>query len=161
MRIVVTGSREYTNQPELYSVLAGALRIAACRGERLVVAHGRNPRGADHLTHCWCRTAAELYLPVTEEPHPADWEAPCRSTCRPGHRRRMRGGGDYCPAAGNYRNDEMVQLGAERCLAFTVPGAANTGTADCVRRAIDAHIPVRVYGGVPLEQLIPRPREGR
>lgn len=82
----------------------------------------------------------------TEE-HPADWTAPCRDTCgKRDHRRPGRGGVEYCPAAGDYRNQEMVDAGADVCLAFFKHGARNAGTADCARRAKAAGITVvRIY----------------
>ena len=51
------------------------------------------------------------------EIHPADWRAPCRETCRRNHR-VPRDGSSYCPAAGDYRNLDMIALGAAKCLAF-------------------------------------------
>jgi coenzyme F420-reducing hydrogenase gamma subunit len=62
-----------------------------------------------------------------------------------GHR-NVKNGRDYCTAAGNYRNQEMVDAGADICLAFYQPGAACIGTSDCVRRCTRAGITVRPYG---------------
>lgn len=77
------------------------------------------------------------------EGHAADWTGPCRDTCKPGHRRPRRGGGTYCPAAGNYRNDEkLVGGGADKAVAAYKRGAKNSGTSDCVRRARAAGIDV-------------------
>jgi hypothetical protein len=136
-RILVTGSRDWTDVDRIRNYL---LLYSGGRGTVLV--HGKNRRGADKIAH-----DIASHWPWEIEPHPADWTAPCRDTCRPGHRRRRWDGAEYCPAAGNYRNQEMVDLGADICLGFLKTGAANVGTLDCVRRAGEAGIRViRVTG---------------
>ena len=45
-------------------------------------------------------------------------------------------------AAGPRRNQQMVDSGADLCLAFYREGAGNRGTKDCVRRARISGIPV-------------------
>lgn len=75
----------------------------------------------------------------------ADWSGPCLDTCDHNERRpNKHGDGTYCPAAGDYRNDLMVQLRpvADVCVALLKIGAANKGTRDCIRRASGAGIPV-------------------
>lgn len=74
---------------------------------------------------------------------PANWAAACRDTCKPGHRQR---GGDYCPAVGNYRNQQLVDTVAPHlpdvvCVAVSIPGVSR-GTYDCARRAQAAGITV-------------------
>ena len=83
-----------------------------------VVVHGGAP-GADAIAG---EVAKALGLVV--EAHPADWQ------------RCGRG-------AGLRRNAEMLSLGADLVLAF--PGGS--GTADMVRRARTARVPVRMAGG--------------
>jgi predicted polyphosphate/ATP-dependent NAD kinase len=78
-----------------------------------VIVHGDCP-GADRLAD---REARDLGLTV--EPHPADWS--------------------QGPKAGPIRNQKMIDAGADLVIAF----AGGTGTADCVRRARKAGIPVR------------------
>lgn len=82
-------------------------------GAELVVVHGDCPTGADAIADEWCKRNG-----VACEPFPADWNA-------------GRGGGPR-------RNQAMVDAGADLCLAF--PGGR--GTADCIRRARAAGIPV-------------------
>lgn len=133
MRILVTGSREWTDAQKVRDHL---LLYSGGRGTVLV--HGDNRRGADRIA---AGIAAEW--PWVLEPHPANWIGPCRDTCRPGHRRtRWRDGVEYCPAAGNYRNQDMVDLGADVCIAFFSGGAVNRGTTDCASRAHKAGIRV-------------------
>lgn len=138
-RILLTGSRDWDNRPRLaHEMAATASDLAFLRPAVLV--HGACPTGADAIAAHEAKA-----LGWTVESHPADWEAPCRAECKPGHRRRRRDGTVYCPAAGNYRNQEMVDTHPDVCLAFFAPGAANTGTSDCVRRAEKAGIPVRRF----------------
>lgn len=84
-----------------------------------VVVHGA-ARGADTIAG---EIAASLGWLV--EAHPADW----------GHGR----------SAGVRRNQAMVDLGADVCLAFPLPGSV--GTWDCIRRATAAGIMVVVRPG--------------
>lgn len=137
MRILVTGSRKWK-----YKLLISAALVEAAGdipASEVTVVHGNNGN-ADMMAD---REARSYGFHV--EPHDADWYGPCRSDCKRGHR-RWRNGRDYCPAAGNYRNQEMVDAGADKCLAFYQPSAANVGTQDCVNRAIRAGIKVRAYG---------------
>jgi hypothetical protein len=137
MRILVTGSRQWKYR----LVLSAALIYAAgdAPSEEVTVVHG----GSGNADMMADREARSYRFHV--EPHPADWHGPCRPSCKPGHR-NVKNGRDYCPAAGNYRNQEMVDAGADICLAFYQPGAACIGTSDCVRRCTRAGITVRPYG---------------
>lgn len=118
MRIGVTGGRGFDDVALVEQALQN-LPVDA------VLVHGA-ASGADRLCARWWEAHGR-----TCDPHPADWQAPCRTSCAAGHRRRRRDGTDYCPAAGNYRNQEMVDSGLDLLIAF--PGG--TGTADMVRRA--------------------------
>ena len=88
--------------------------LVAILGTNITIVHGAAP-GADSLA---ARIADEMGLAT--EPHPADWNA-------------------YGKPAGPIRNQEMADSGADLCLAF--PG--ERGTADMVRRAGAAGIPVK------------------
>lgn len=126
MRIAVTGGRDYTD----------AARIGSLLGEYAgILVHGAAP-GADSIAAEWWRRNCGT---KACEPHPADWDGPCRDTCKPGHRRQRKDGSTYCPAAGAYRNQEMVDSGIDVLIAF--PGG--TGTADMVKRAKAAGVRVR------------------
>lgn len=124
MRVLVTGGRDFKD--------GAMVRLALSQvpvGATLV--HGA-ATGADSLAAAqWEAWGHET------EAHPADWEAPCRPTCMPGHR-RPRGGGTYCPAAGVYRNEEMLNTGVAFLIAF--PGGRGTG--DMVERCKAAGVPV-------------------
>jgi hypothetical protein len=131
-RILVTGSRDWDDIDLLTCELKAAIGEAVSLGRPVVVVHGDCPTGADAMADRLARSAG-----LTPEAHPADWEGPCRaSSCKPGHRRRRRDGADYCPAAGLFRNAEMVAAGADACLAFIRNGSAGaTGCADLAERA--------------------------
>jgi SLOG family YspA-like protein len=93
-RILITGSREWTNA----GYIAHMLAIAAQFHPGAVLVHG-DCRGADRIAaRIWSRWG----LPT--EPHPADWARDGR-------------------AAGPIRNAAMVNAGADLCLAFLLPGS--------------------------------------
>lgn len=140
MRILVTGSRLVTGEDR--PILEDGLRhvVGDDPGPHTLV-HG-DARGADTV---FAEIAASWGWTV--EAHPADWDAQCRPACREpgghGERRPNRyGSGTYCPAAGNYRNDDMVSLGADTSVAAYKRGAKNAGTSDCVKRIRKAGIDV-------------------
>jgi YspA, cpYpsA-related SLOG family len=139
-RILVTGSREFDAAPLLAYRLGLAVGYGLTRGMQVTVMHGANPRGADRLADM----IASAHEGIGTDPHAADWDAPCRPECKPGHR-KSHGSRDWCPAAGNYRNQEMVDAHPDVVLAFFKNGATNTGTSDCVRRAESAGLPVRRF----------------
>lgn len=116
MRILVTGSRNWTDE----ALIRAALRQQAVgtEGQPKVVVHGA-ARGADRIAH-----QIALEFGWTADPHRADW-------------------GRFGKAAGPIRNQEMVDLGADICLAFVMEGSV--GTVDCIRRAEEAGIPVVRY----------------
>ena len=110
MRILVTGSRDWTDRTGIARVL---MRIIADNCPMLlddkgnpdrrdtsdvVIVHGAC-RGADLLAAEW---AEGCDPPIKVEPHPAIWEVDSI----------------YNPAAGYERNAEMVRLGADVCTAF-------------------------------------------
>jgi hypothetical protein len=136
-RLLVTGSRSFADASVMTEALLSAIDDY-CLGLKVVVVHG-NARGADRIA---ADAARQLGL-LEPEAHDAEWDGPCRPTCQRGHRRPGRGGGTICPAAGNYRNQAMVDLGADLVLAFPLGQSMFTGTRDCMRRAVAAGIPVR------------------
>lgn len=180
-RVLVTGPRLWPDPGLLRPHLLAAGREALGRGLQPVLVHGQcdpyqpaasRPRpigwrlakllswnvqsrllGADWLAD-WIATDQDMRaeVPWHIERHPAEWDAPCRGTCRPGCRRRRRDGTGYCSAAGGYRNTKMVTLGADRCLAAAMlctdprhrsrPPHNTHGATDCKDKAWQAGIPV-------------------
>ncbi|AAN12819.1 gp177 [Mycobacterium phage Omega] len=118
-RVLVTGSRGWMSREMIFEALAREFFEADKLGmPALVVRHGAAP-GADLIAHEWALEAEY----VDPDPHPANWSAGL--------------------IAGHVRNQKMVDLGADVCLAF--PTADSRGTWDCVRRAKEAGIPVKVF----------------
>lgn len=113
----MTGSREFTDWRTIMGALIGA---RAGSEEVPTVVHGC-ARGADFLA---AQSARKLCWNV--EDHGAHWDR-------------------HGKAAGYIRNAEMVDAGADVCLAFFQHGAKNRGTTDCVSRARAAGIPVREF----------------
>ncbi len=141
-RLIVTGSREWSDHLGLRGALGGILGMLPA-GFTLVVVNGghENPdysTNADRIAQEWAAEMKGEGLPVTQEPWPADWEGPCRSDgpsgmpgCEPGHRRVVRGV-SLCPAAGPYRNRAMCDAGGDWGLAALKVGTKSTGTKGCI-----------------------------
>ena len=95
-RILVTGSRDWADYGAIRDALNEALHALAPGTPVLV--HGDCESGADAIARqIWVE-----HWRRPEEPHPADWAR---------HRKR----------AGYLRNEAMVGLGADVCLAFIGP----------------------------------------
>jgi hypothetical protein len=137
VRILVTGSRDWTDARTLERALDGAVRGLPA-DELVILVHGGNPHGADALAH-----AEGLERGWVIEVHEALWTV-------------------YNLAAGAVRNQEMVNTKPDVCVAFIRPcrraGACKDangrakpkphdshGTADCIERAKAAGIDVREY----------------
>lgn len=133
--ILVTGSRSYAEREPVRRALAWAGRAF---GRGTVLRHGAAD-GLDAL-------AAELWAVWGQplDPHPADWSGPCRPNCRAGHRKDRRGGGTYCPTAGNHRNGVMCRTVPVPlvCVAFPLGGLRWSGTRDCMTKATQCGITV-------------------
>lgn len=132
MRVLVTGSRDWENRDIIYRALNEVCEEFELNyppdeygntlpdPARLTVVHGDCPTGADAIADDWC-TGNALIEP---ERHPAQWRALGRS-------------------AGPLRNQHMVDLGADLCLAFI--RANSRGASGTVRLAEAAGIPVRIH----------------
>lgn len=135
--IGLTGSRRWTNVQLLEDTLCQTWHDVLAEGYTgIELIHGCAD-GADMIGHRWAFRTGFL---IRERP--ADWEGPCGRECQPGHRRRNRRGTEYCPLAGHRRNQQMVDEGPVLFVAAQVHGS--TGTADCMRRARAAGIPVHL-----------------
>lgn len=113
-RVLITGSRNW-DRPE---VIAYALGHALGEIGPFILVHG-DARGADKM-------AAQIHesYGFTSEPHPANWES-------------------LGKRAGFVRNSEMVDLGADLCLAFIKDNSK--GATMCADLAEQAGIPVRRF----------------
>lgn len=144
-RLIVTGSREYDDPLSLRAALnqifdslrADVVLVVVCGGED----DPDYSTKADQIAQEWALEMESRGLPVRLESHPAGWEGPCRDACDHGPRRVYRGR-SICPAAGPYRNEEMVALGADGGLGALRTGTKSTGSKDCLRWMVAAGIPV-------------------
>lgn len=128
MRVLVTGSRSWQDPLTVWQELY-ALAIRAYGdydgGHFLTVVHGNAATGADRMAQQWVQMATfQLWQPVniTEEAHPADWKIGRQ--------------------AGILRNQYMVDLGADLCLAFIRDGSR--GATHCATAAQEAGIETRI-----------------
>lgn len=117
MRILITGSRHWFNREAIEKALIGW--TDGFSREEITIVHG-GASGAD-------RIAAQIAR---------DWDV-CQDVFVPDWR-------THGPAAGPMRNQEMVDAGADVCLAF--PFDDSRGTFDCMRRARIAGIEVENHG---------------
>jgi hypothetical protein len=138
MRVLVTGSRGLPSSA-MPIVRQALTEVTADHQGPHTLVHG-GARGADQMA---AYVAGQLGWALEE--HPADWSAPCRDTCRHNGRQTNAGGREYCPSAGARRNQAMVDLGADVCVALYARGEPTKGTADAIRRAGKAGISVRRY----------------
>lgn len=130
-RIIVTGSRHFTDQPTLDIVLGTVMddlinfdHVKDVRDVDVTFVHGACPTGADAMVSKFVARCNEFYAGTyKEERHPADWS-----------RGKM---------AGPIRNQQMVLLGADAIVGF--PLGVSRGTRNCLRLAQQAGIPTYVY----------------
>jgi hypothetical protein len=123
-RILVTGSRDWRHLGVVMRALDEA-HATAPRDRPVIVVHGDCPSGADRFAKAWARRSSSHG--VTEEAHPAQWRV----------------NGTLDRSAGFRRNAEMVQLGADLCLAFIKDGSR--GASHTAALAEQAGIPVRRF----------------
>jgi hypothetical protein len=121
-RILVTGSRDWL---DIHAVERALLEYHPVDSQgfdlpdKPTLVHGDCPRGADRMAKI-----AAKFLGWKLEPHPANWET-------------------LGKRAGFVRNAEMVELGADVCLAFIRNGSKGaTHTAELAEKA---GIPVRRF----------------
>ena len=119
-RILVTGSREWLDE----DTIALALWQEYVIHGPITVVHGKCPSGADKIASDWVKRLRSAHPDIQEESHPAKW-----SKCG--------------NPAGIIRNQEMVDLGADICLAF--PTENSRGTIHCIKAAKKAGIETIIY----------------
>ena len=109
MRLLVTGSRDWKKKGIVKRVL---ISEASSLKKPITLVSGACPSGADKFAE----EVAALYGWEVER-HPADWDR-------------------YGKRAGPVRNREMVDLGADVCVAFILNGSRGAAsTADLAEKA--------------------------
>ncbi|WP_100474152.1 SLOG family protein [Mycobacteroides abscessus] len=142
-RVLVTGSRDWPDPKPIVSALNSQWLKAHRQGRELVVVQGECPSGADRFAAEWAEVREDTGLfRVKSESYPADWSRDCDERCT--HAPRWKHGRRYCPLAGHLRNQKMVDMGADICIAF--PLKDSRGTWDCIKRARRAGISVINFG---------------
>jgi hypothetical protein len=134
--IGLTGSRTWPDPGLLETTLLLVWHEALEVGySGIELIHGDCQDGADAMGDAW---AIRHHVPRRRRP--ADWEGPCGPECQPGHRRAKAGGRTYCPVAGHRRNQAIIDELPLLLVAAQV--GKSSGTADCMRRAKKAGIPI-------------------
>jgi hypothetical protein len=134
MRLIVFGSRDYGQRGLVEADLEEFVRS----GYRTIV-HGACPTGADHYASEWVKryvAPRALMVPVTEEPHPADWDA-------------------LGKAAGPLRNQAVVDKGATYALGYwdgKVLGTRGRGSKDMLTRIVTDKIRCTMTPDIPANQ---------
>lgn len=128
MRVLVTGSRTWPD-PSLVRVTLD--EVAQLADFEMLVVHGACPGSPDQYASDWVLAERAFYaatgMVLDEEPHPARW----------------REHGYYNPRAGFQRNEHMVNLGADLCVAF-IHNNSN-GATHCADLAEERGIETRRY----------------
>lgn len=113
-RLLITGSRTWSDRTVIHDALRDAWVRLGSRPDTILISG--TARGADTICEEVWRAQG---LPV--ERHPAHWDV-------------------YGKSAGYRRNQEMVDSGADLCLAFILQGSR--GAVMCANLAEKASIPV-------------------
>jgi hypothetical protein len=142
MRVIFTGSQTWDEPDPIARVLGMYTTFAFQTGRRLVAVHGAHWQGGDKIVNKWVRQHERKGWPVSQERHPANWDADCiPGRCFHGPR-RIKNGRSTCQAAGQYRNEHMAALGAQACEAFCRDGSH--GASRMAALARKAGIPTEV-----------------
>src|SRR5690606_14346798 len=123
-RLLITGSRDWPDGEFVHDKIMDEIEPFIASGDSVVVVHGACPRGADDMASRTVRWLQSAGWAIVEERHPADWDT---------HGKR----------AGCVRNAEMVNIGADLCLAFQKDGSR--GTQMTIDLAQKAEIPLKIY----------------
>jgi hypothetical protein len=129
-RLLFTGSRSFDDRAAIWVALDIVAESAlACGYDRVVLVHGACPDGGDAHADAWFR-AKRGEMPLGVERHQANWDLLKRR-------------------AGYLRNIEMVQAGADVCLAAIRD--ESKGATMCAELAERAGITVQVldYDSLP------------
>lgn len=113
-RLLITGSRDWKDEN---AILEQFQLVYTKYGKEVTLVSGACSTGADRLCEMLAKTAGWII-----ETHPAEWDK-------------------YGKSAGYKRNQEMVDLGADACLAFIKN--ASKGATHTAEASIKAGIPTK------------------
>tara|TARA_R110000868_G_C10470341_1_gene728276 strand:+ start:101 stop:511 length:411 start_codon:yes stop_codon:yes gene_type:complete len=113
-RLLITGSRTWEDKQ---TILLELREIVREYGTDVTLVSGNAIRGADYICETFARNLGWLV-----EKHPAEWDK-------------------FGKSAGFKRNELMVTLGADACLAFIKD--KSRGASDTAERAVKAGIPTK------------------
>lgn len=137
-RVLVTGSRDWTDNALIEQALDGALtllQVPVTMQHTVILIHG-DAKGLDTKAEM-----AALRRGWKIEGYPAQWTKHS-DVCPQWHT-----GADSCKMAGHRRNHEMIALGADLVIAFPMgeeKSGHSKGTWGCARAAKDAGLPLVV-----------------
>jgi hypothetical protein len=123
VRILCVGSQNWDHPESIRYCLDVFLGEARAIYEWLVVMHGCEPTGADQIVEEWCLESIRSRRPVRVERWPPKYSL-------------------FARRAEYLRDDDMVQAGADLCLAF-IRDHSKRATR-CAEAAERYEIPVRV-----------------
>lgn len=127
MRVLVTISRDWDDYEAIVDALEKVCHASGNPSGHTISYHKVTVvHGASQMD--WFIVGVAYTLGMDTDPHKADWD-------------RYRG--QRPNPAGFIRNQEMVDSGADACLAFIKNNSS--GVSDCARRAEAAGIPVTRY----------------
>jgi len=119
MRLLVCGSRGWTNEPLLRNVLDRTWERWPMEPFTTVVEGEQE--GADLMGRAWAEARG-----IFVDPYPAHWER-------------------YGKSAGHVRNQKMLDSGVDVVAAFSTTDPATPGTQDMCRRAYAARVLAIVF----------------
>jgi hypothetical protein len=117
-RLLITGSRTWV---DIDSIREQFKLVYAKYGKNVTIVSGGCKNGADFLCEQLAKQAGWVV-----ETHPANWN-------------------ELGKSAGFKRNQQMVDLGADACLAFIADNSK--GATHCSTKAIEANIPTKILRG--------------
>lgn len=153
LRVIVSGSRYATKEQHIEVI--GSVLLAVCRRDLGVLAHG-DADGVDRIAASLATTWGWRVKAVPARWFDCDLTVPEELGGCPDwpHRKRGKGGRDYCPRAGWRRNQKLVDLQPRADYVVAFPDQRkNSGTWDFVRRALRAGYEPLVHR---IEVVMPR-----
>ena len=133
MRIIVCGSRDWSDELTVVQTLFGLTEFARWTVDIVTIIEGGCPTGADAHAEQWCKDFADGEF-VLHEQYPANWDR-------------------YGKSAGPRRNREMLATGCDLVVAFSNDLSHSRGTRDMVDIAKKAGVKTIVVSSFAAESV--------